>query len=208
MNALNDMDVADYLNSIRQEYGNLKKKERDTYYFDKKWEIFIHRSYLLGPQAYGPLIEKRLLKSFHMKKSTGKGDAIGLVYDILEIDRLEERQFKEIKSSIIIGNNKTLNLLQIRLYQEVDYIYLAFDLRHNKYEERIYYLSHEEMESEVRLIGSFAHGDKLVNDENSKNEFSIHIAASDINNDFQRWNKQYKILKSLDEIDQCQILIQ
>ena len=149
------------------------------------WEEFILLMSLKNPQSYGALIQNRIIKELNgqkVKPSLNRGDIF------------INNDYHEIKASILTPTNNVMNLVQIRLWQEIcGYYCFAFDIRtKNKFNIYEYYLSHDQMNNEVDLLGSSAHGTKIVTAENKHNEKAIRINIEDTDSNFMRWNTIYK----------------
>jgi hypothetical protein len=157
----------------------------DKWMADSDWEEFILLMNLKNPQSYGSLIQNRIIKVMNgdkVKPSLNRGD--------IKINN----EYFEIKASILTPTNKVMNLVQIRLWQDIaGYCCFAFDVRvKNNFQIHQYYLTHDEMVSEVELLGSSAHGTKIITAENKHNEKAIRIAIEDSDPNFMRWNSIYK----------------
>ena len=157
----------------------------DTWMNSCDWEEFILLMSLKNPQSYGSLIQNRIIKELNgqkVKPSLNRGDI------------LLDNDYHEIKASILTPTNNVMNLVQIRLWQEINgYYCFAFDIRtKNKFDIFQYYLSHDQMFEEVKLLGSSAHGTKIVTAENTHNEKAIRINIDNNDSNFMRWNSIYK----------------
>lgn len=147
---------------------------------------------IISAQQYGIRFENYIIEKCggeRVKQKLGRGD---LLY---------KNKYAEIKVSILNDSNNVLNLVQLRLYQEIDYyIFMALDNREDKVKVYYYLLSKEDMEREVLICkASNAHGTKEANNENNNKELRLSISIDDKNRDFVRWNELYgyKSLKSL-----------
>jgi len=147
---------------------------------------FIKSVSLLNPQSYGFRIEKRinyeLKKGERLSASENRGDI--LLYN----------NYIEVKSSIITEINNSLNLVQIRLYQDLDYyLCVAYDLRDiENYTSYIFLLTHDEMVREMGLVSaSNAHGTKESLNENKNIELRYSLSINNEDKVFKRWKKEY-----------------
>ena len=169
------------IETFMQKEKNLNKK---IYEVDNPYFFFTAIS-TLNAQAKAPLAQKFIGLKMNWQPVKAKEE---------RGDFLEEKTEKyiELKNSFTNKEQK-LNLRQIRLYQDIDF-YLCVFIDEEKLEESIfYYLSKEEMEKEVRLLGGFTHGTKNVNESNKKPEYSITISVKNNSNEHtKRWNKLYK----------------
>lgn len=153
--------------------------------FEDKFGSFLLLMSFLNPQSYGTRIQNRIglaLGGKTVPSQSNKGDI--LVKD----------SYYEIKLSFITKTNCALNLVQVRLWQNVNY--LCFWFNTDTFEYSLYELTHEQMEEEMKLVGaSSAHGTKSVNEKNENVElrYSLNIDANDPH--FQRWEKNYKSSK-------------
>lgn len=144
----------------------------------------------LNPQSYGGRIDKRL------------SDILGL-FGTDDQDRGDRRapngDYLEWKGSFFTSSNKNLNLVQIRPWQNVNYLFYCFDIRNlDKIIMQLFYLTREQMENEMVAAGtiSSSHGTKKANINNANDEKSLRIKADDPV--YNRWVKDYG--KSLDEL--------
>ena len=80
-----------------------------------------------------------------------------------------------------------MNLVQIRLWEQTDYLCVAFRLMDGKVHLFPFYLTHEQMEKEVELLGTAAHGGKKIADGNANTESSIRFKISKNDDTFVRW---------------------
>jgi hypothetical protein len=169
---------------IQSEIRNLLLKDKDIG-SDLPIRDFIMLMQMLTPQSYGCKIQARLIKQLGFKsinntKDTGDcEDSFGDKW--------------EIKSSIINASNNSLNLVQIRLWQDIKgYVIVVFDTRINPMEIQVYRIDINQMKKECELCNaSSAHGTKKANknNENIELRFSIKIDKNDYN--FKRW-QQYR----------------
>jgi hypothetical protein len=150
------------------------------------WEEFILLMSLKTPQSYGSLIQNRIIKQLKgekVKASLNKGDI------------LINKNYCEIKSSILTHSNNVLNLVQIRPWQELSgYFCFAFDIRYTRiFNIHQYFLTHGQMMQELSILGQSAHGTKVVTAKNTHNEKAIRINVSNDDSNFKRWEHSYKI---------------
>ena len=146
---------------------------------------FIKKVSLLSPQSYGLKIEKYINKELNsnlVMAAKNRGDL-----------NLKGR-YIEVKSSIITKRNPFLNMVQIRLYQDLDYyLCCAFDVRDiYNYKSHYFLLTHDQMENEMKIVSSSnAHGtkDSIKNHENIELRYSLLISNN--SGDFKRWKSKY-----------------
>jgi hypothetical protein len=155
------------------------------------WELplsdFAKAMLCLNPQSYGGRVDKRLSENLGLESTDDK-------------DRGDRKSingtYVEWKGSFFTSSNTTLNLVQIRPWQDTDYIYYAFDMRDlSNIKMQLFYLNKIQMQSELAGATS-AHGTKNSNIDNSNNELAVRIEAdSDI---YNRWIAEYGV--SLEEL--------
>ena len=153
-----------------------------TYAFEKD---FIKAMSLLNPQSYGARIEKRIMHDVEAQKvkaSEGKGDI-----------KLNGKNI-EVKISLLTPVNHSLNMVQIRLFHEVDfYLCIGYDIRDIKdYKKYVFLLTHDQMEKECERAHA-AHGTKSVNEINKNVELRLQVDCVEGNAIFERWKDLYEI---------------
>ena len=134
----------------------------------------------LNAQARGPIAERLLCEALQgtpVPASQNRGDVISRGRHI------------EIKSSF---SSQTLNLRQIRIWQDVDYAVIHAPVENGPEHCRAYRLTHAEMETEINKIGGFTHGTKEVASRNTHPEHSITLSRKTENPHFLRWERQYR----------------
>ena len=159
---------------------------------DKNWDTsvtekeYIKGMSLLNPQSYGAKIEKKIRKGLNCTKIKAK-DACG------DIRSITGKNI-EVKISILTLINSALNLVQIRLFHNVDYyLCVAYDCRDiSNYKKYIFLLTHDEMESECENANA-AHGTKSVNKINKNVELRLSVICDEDNTVFQRWCEKYLV---------------
>lgn len=163
-------------------------KDNPSLGFDWSWEENMTVMACLPSQMYGPRIEKRIIKELGARKISNKED---------RGDMEKNGKFEENKNSIILNDHCNFNMVQIRPWQEVDYIISCSDMRDVE-QPKIYWfhLSNEEMKLEIERLGSNAHGNELslINNLNKEKRISINLSSED----FDRWIENYS--SSLNEI--------
>lgn len=131
---------------------------------------------LFSPQKRTSFLEAKMKDMFSwtkVKPTEDRGDYIDC-----------NDKYFELKCSSTNDNN-TINILQIRPWQKVDYYRVVyFDLYEPK-NSKAYILTKEQMFTEVKKIGSPTHGTKTANALNENIEYSIHLP---LNNE---WDKLY-----------------
>lgn len=142
------------------------------------WDVMCASS-IMTAQSRGVIVEKAVTRHFcgtSVPAGADRGDfAVG-------------NRHYEVKSGFTKGR---VNIRQIRPWQDVDYIILHVDVE-NKPASRLYRLTHEEMMSEVGMIGSLSHGTKSAGLNNGSKEFSITLTKSEGNEAYDRWEREYR----------------
>lgn len=151
----------------------------------------------LTPQSYGSLIQNYLIDKLYgwdnVKSKDNQGDAVCPL-----------NNYYEIKSSLITESNNSLNLVQIRPWQNIyGYLIAAIDLRqindNDQYWENfknrvhVFILNKEQMTQECQSLGATrAHGtiDAVQNNQNIELRAELKINKDDEH--FKRWIKNYK----------------
>lgn len=184
--------IVDFMieNDFLEKYYSLTKKisSNKEYGFDQNLEEFIKAMSLLKPQSYGKRIENRIIQDLNNKPVSPKEDKGDMVDN--------NGQFYEIKTSLITETNNALNLVQIRLWQEIDYYFcLAFDLRNLKdIAIHQFMLTKEQMTKEMLLLNATsAHGTKSAIKENKTVELRYSLKIDEKNEVFKRWKKDYSV---------------
>lgn len=100
-------------------------------------------------------------------------------------------KYIEVKTSTT-NKSMSLNIRQIRLWQEVDH-YLCLFIHEQELElSRAYFLTKEEMSQEVLLCGSVMHGTKEATANNLNKEYGIMFPIySETHPITKRWNDNY-----------------
>jgi hypothetical protein len=165
------------MQKIREDANNNKK-----WGFDLKLEDFAKAMLCLNPQSYGSRIDNRLSNDLFLSKSD----------DLDRRDKLTAfGEYIEWKGSIFTSCNSFLNLVQIRPWQNTNYIYYAFDLRDfDNIKIQLFYLNKDQMDLELKNSSS-AHGTKKSNLNNINNELAIRICVDSVQ--YNDWIKQYGI---------------
>ena len=133
---------------------------------------------VLSPQSRSPLWEKYFIKKHNCTKvnlQDNRGDFIwnGIHY--------------EFKSS---GYSQTdgMNIVQIRLWQDCDYIIQYISNRG----AMTFILTHDQMVEETKMIrASIAHGAQATSKINTYNELRITVKFD--SEDWERWLNKYKV---------------
>jgi len=181
-----------------KEYTNLQnlKKQIDE---NKKWGFdldekdFIKGMSLINPQAYGTRIENFIRQKLGYTKISAKNER-GDICSAIDYNDIE------VKISLITVVNSTLNMVQIRLFHNVDYyLCIAYDCRDmSNFKKYIFILTHDQMKEECKNANA-AHGTVSINQLNENVELRKSIECVRGNSDFERWCKLYRV-DSYDEV--------
>ena len=138
-----------------------------------------------SPSAYGFHLQRRFNNVFGLKDVSpldDNGDAIN-----------DKQQSIEIKNSIITPHNRSINLRQVRDWQNIDYHYVVvvdITSQECEFEVAIYKLNHAQMQREwVDNGGVYTHIAKKSRLGNKNLMKSITIKYDDQNHQIQRWEK-------------------
>ena len=147
---------------------------------------FIKKVSLLTPQSYGNKIEKWINKQIKSKMVMARHNRGDLNL---------KGKYIEVKSSIITKSNPFLNMVQIRLYQDLDYyLCCAFDVRDiRNYKSYFFLLTHDQMEEEMDVLTSTpAHGTKDSIKDHNNIELRYSLLADSNSGVFKRWINKYQ----------------
>jgi len=172
------------------DFLKLSQKIRGDAAADNKWgwdlsfPDFMKAMACLNPQSSGGRIENRLSNLLGLTRTNNpdRGDR-----------RSKNLEYIEFKGSIITSSNKNLNLVQIRPWQDVNYIFYIYDIRDMSAPIlRLLSLNKEQMSSEVIKCGvTSAHGTKTANSDNHNIELALRLEADSI--DYIRWITNYNV---------------
>jgi hypothetical protein len=145
----------------------------------------------LSPAMYGPRIEQKLSKELNLKRTNDP--------DRGDVKSVDGNHF-EIKASVFDLVKNKIDIVQIRIWQDCDYIIILIDNSNfDDIKYQLYFLSKSDMEEELVLCkATSAHGTKKSNLNNSNKElrFSIKINGKH----HKRWIEKYNV--SLDFFNQ------
>ena len=137
------------------------------YGFTDDWHTFMSKMMLLTTQSQSPRIQNYIFKKKGWVKvpaSLNRGDV-----------KNTSGQHFEVKATIITSSNPYVNIVQIRLWQQVwGYYIFVIDAMKN-YETTLFTLSKSDMEEAVKLEGQSAHGTFEANKVNINKEWAIHF---------------------------------
>jgi len=177
-----DMEMATKLLSSLHEIRG-KAVGYPKWSFDKKEEDFLKCIALLNPQSYGSRIANFYSDKLGIPNSK----------DIDQGDKSFNGKNFEFKSSIFTSSNNQLNLVQIRPWQNVDYIFIGVDVTDlTNIHSQLFYLTKSQYELEQSLIRvSSAHGTKKATVNNETIEVAMRLNKdSEV---YARWVIDYGI---------------
>ena len=142
--------------------------------------ITMSGSGLFSPQKRTGFLEDKMRSIFSWRKvkaTENKGDYIDC-----------DGKYFELKCSSTNDSN-TINILQIRPWQDVDYYRIVYFDLDDSSKSKSYILTKSDMLSEIEKNGNAIHGTKDANKSNNKIEYAIHLPIEN------EWDNLY-----LDEI--------
>lgn len=173
--------------TFKKELERRKKAfDNKEFGFDLPIKEFIKNLFLyINPQSYGSRIERRIIRDSQNTKvnsSLDRGDMVS-----------GGGSYYEIKNSIITHSNPQLNIVQVRLWQEVDYyLCVAYDIRDiDNFQSYIFLLTHDEMFEQCKYQANAAHGTKGANDLNENVEMRFSIKIDENNKVFKYWMEHF-----------------
>ena len=139
---------------------------------------------IMSSQKRSVLIQDRIIKDMNYgpRRNKDSGDSYG------------DDKDHEIKSSLITSTNLCINIRQVRMWQNCEYIVLGVDVR-SIYKPLGYFfkLTHLNMKCELKKYNaSSSHGTKTANQKNINIEMSFTIKIDDTDNHFNRWKNNYR----------------
>jgi hypothetical protein len=165
--------------------------------FDLSEKEFIKGMSLLNPQSYGGRIESYIRRILGYSKILAKENS----GDIRSLNNKDV----EVKVSLLTITNPSLNMVQLRLFQDLDYyLCVAYDLRKiSEFNSYIFLLTHDEMKKECEIynVGA-AHGTKKTNLQNENIELRMSFNCDDGDEQFSRWKQKY-LFKSFYDVRTC-----
>lgn len=164
----------------------IKKLKNKNYGMDNDLEYFIKNISLLTAQSASVRIENRVSKDFELKKISPSID----LGDFIDY----KGNYYEFKASILNETNDCLNIVQIRLWQEIQYyLLIAFDIRDlNNFRSYMFILTKQQMIEEMKLVKACAaHGTKKANEFNLNTELRYSLKINQNSDVYKRWLKDY-----------------
>lgn len=157
--------------------------------FAKPWPVFIRTMRLLSSQSWGSKVEAYLREVHGWEKvdpSLELGDA-----RVRMRETGEAPLHYEIKTSILTATNSTVNFVQIRPHHGVDG-YQLFVVRRD-YSVVHYTLTSAQMQGELALLGSLAHGTVGSGTKAQANaEWAIRFEWDELSTTVLRW-RSYQV---------------
>jgi hypothetical protein len=175
--------ITDTFNVIQEIKNESKKNKR--FGFDFPFDIFLYSMSLLTPQAYGTRLENFVIEKFNLQKVSST-DGLGDFQDSL-------CQKHELKVSLITSTNDSLNMVQLRTWQNIaGYLMVAFNLNVEPIKLYAFQLTKQQLIDEmVKMNASAAHGNKKANEKNTHVEKRMSLKIDDSDPNFKRWCKLY-----------------
>ena len=159
-----------------------QSRQEDLWYDYDPISFYIKMHLDLPSQSYGTRIQNYICSKAGVTtvpSSEDRGDCVNM-YGV----------YHEIKIAYKTWKNDSYNFLQIRPWQEVDYLLVGID-PDNGYEASYYYLTHAQVLVEDVLIGNNCHGTKKANINNKHT--SRKLSFKENTSVHRRWIKQYKL---------------
>jgi len=154
------------------------------YGFNDDWATFIRKMRILTPQSSGSRIQNYIFRALGWTKINpllNRGDVKNSL-----------GQYFEVKVTIITSSNPCANIVQVRLWQDISGHQIFVIDSTNNYKVTHFTLSRYEMNQEVSLCGSNAHGTKEANKLNVNIEWALRINWDETNEVYNRWINKYK----------------
>jgi len=178
-----------------QQFNEIKKEiyKDDEWGFHLSEKEFIQCMSLITAQSYGIRIQNYIRNRLKWNKVAAE-DELGDIMKPLDPGLGAHGKFVEVKSSLLTLTNNILNMVQIRLFHDIDYyLGVAYDLRDpSNFESFKFLLTHDQMVEECKNANA-AHGTKSVNESNEKVEKALRISCNEGNPKFERWKKMYRV---------------
>lgn len=173
------------LNELLEAFYEIKSKSTNPEFgFSDDWITFVKKMVFLSPKSRGSRIQNRIIK-LNNGESVSSSDEKG--------DFKLDGKFYEIKTSLLDATNKTIHIVGIREWQDIDgYFILVIDAQDYKAISTFkFFLTKEQMSLELKQKNAQASsGTKEANKDNLKvaKRFSIEYNGTIFNG----WKKQYK----------------
>lgn len=167
------------LDTVREE-----AQEDNEYGFDDDWKTFMKKMRVLTPQASGIRMQNYIFRKLGWTKlpsTLNKGDVKNSL-----------GQCFEVKVTTITTSNKSANIVQIRLWQNVSGYHVFVIDSTKDYGLTHFQLSKSEMKKEVESCASRAHGTKEAVKMNENVEWAIHFRWQKGDETYDRWMEDYK----------------
>lgn len=183
------MATLDELKHIQQIKNEIAQESQGNpeWGFDEDIETFSYHMSLLNPQSYGSRIQGKIAKDLGYEKINSSENAGDLKDDL--------GNKWEVKASLITPSNESLNMVQIRPWQDIKgYICIALDIRNpENFTYHAFIVSKEQMQKELEMCkATHAHGTKSANEINTNIEMRMSLLIDKENEHFMRWETEYK----------------
>ncbi len=172
------LENIDFTRNVVESAYSVRKSLVDLTLNDQITELEFYKvSSVLTPQSRSPMWEKYFkekhgFRSVHKDENKGDFERNGIYY--------------EYKASGY-NRDKSVNIVQIRLWQNCDYIVQSL----SDEEVITFVLTHDEMEKETKLLNaSIAHGTKTVSSASEHIELRMTLYRD--TKDWKRWVENYK----------------
>lgn len=182
--AKNIIDRCKFILKERAELHSSIKYCKDLDYVFTDEQFVLCAAAVLTPQSYGAQIQNRYKR---------KNNYQGVQHAEDRGDLIKRDEYNEYKVSLITHSNVNLNVVQVRLWQKLDwYIVHCYDVR--DINNIIFYefkLSKSQMEHEIELLGQSAHLTKEAAADNTNVEYRLSIPVG--GEVFNRWKHSYLV---------------
>jgi hypothetical protein len=174
----------DAQNSVR---SHARKKATRVKEITEPWGLVALRMHMLSPQSYGSRLETYLMNFYGWERvapALNRGDV-----------QVEDGRYIEIKVSVVDSYTK-VNFVQLRPHQDIDgYRLFVIDAETTVYR---FDLTKEQMDHEIKLVGTNSHGTSDVAAANVKKEPSIRFKWSEKTEAYRRWMADYLVSGDLE----------
>lgn len=156
------------------------------YGFNDEWNTFIKKMQFLSPKSFGTRIQNRIIEKNDFEKVSASED---------KGDFRKSGKYFEFKTTILTPSNTGANFVNVRPYQKIDgYYCLVVDTNVTPYETMQFYLTKEQMDTELELLkANAANGTIKSNKENKNVSYRFTIDFSTENESAIRWINEYLI---------------
>ena len=173
------IEINSCLSLLHKIRANAHKDTEYGFYLPEKDFLKVMSCLNLG--SYGSRIANYIAKKLNINSSDNKdlGDYVAFISNE---DGITSKIYIECKISLFTSSNKSLNLVQIRPWQNTAYIFAGIDMcNHDNISIQLFYLTKQQMESEKQ---STAHG-KMSPETSIRPKLGTDL--------YNRWVKEYGI---------------